>query len=302
MTKVSGDYSSFISKLQSKGLKTTSLGGNETNFKQYGDALSSKLKQEILQSFDKDEDYVLQQKVSQLFKNSNVMDSGSFISACQSLGLKCSVTYESTSYISDYKAGNFSGSVGNGSIAVYTISDGKGGEIKIADANGNGYLESEELFMNEILGDIGADIGAQGADNKDAVKDAEGAENGASQEDFNEKAESYMRKGLAQYEAEKLANILLDTNNLEYTGDYKPVSQDEFNEKVEEHLQNGSNRQLASELARAELDVEDMYYTGNGIQDTSESAEDGDITLSNAMPSVVGSGVDFSLDTDTDLV
>ena len=40
-----------------------------------------------------------------------------------------------------------------------TFKDANGGEIKIADANGNAALETDELFMNEILGGITTDIG-----------------------------------------------------------------------------------------------------------------------------------------------
>ena len=53
----------------------------------------------------------------------------------------------------------------NGAIAVYTFSDGKGGEIVIADANGNGGLETEELFANEILSGIASDLKADASKN-----------------------------------------------------------------------------------------------------------------------------------------
>ena len=44
----------------------------------------------------------------------------------------------------------------------YTIENislnGKGGEIVIADANGNGALEIEEVFMNKILTDVAGEF------------------------------------------------------------------------------------------------------------------------------------------------
>ena len=267
MTSVSGDYNSFISKLESQGLQTTWLASGETNFQQYADALSSDLKNEILQSFDNQQDYVLQQKLAELFKSTNVVDSGSFISACQSLGLSCSVEYVSTSYIVDYKSSQ-SGEVTSGAIAVYTISDGQGGEIKIADANGNGYVESEELFMNEILGDINNEISGGVNASNTALTGVDGTKNeGPSQEEFNAKVEEYILNGFSKEEAVRLANIVLKTENAQYTGTMESVSQDKFNEAVENHMRQGASRDNAIIVARAELHVNNMQYTGNGIED-----------------------------------
>ena len=166
------------------------------------------------------------------------MNQKSFISGCKSLGYEVKVEYVKTSYISDYKAGNFSNSVGTGSIAVYTISDGMGGEIKIADANGNGGLETEELFMNNILGDVMKDISIP-TNNNVAAQSVSPSSNSAQSVFENKNA----------------------TNTIETKKEEK-VSQDEFNNKVEEYLKKGYSEQIAILKAKTELNVMAMMYTG----------------------------------------
>lgn len=154
------NYNIFTQNLNASGIKTTWLRNNETNFEQYANALSSNLKQTIVNSFDCEQDYALQAQIANIYAKSgkSVINQGEFMNTLKSQGLAVTVKYEATSYISDYKAGNFSGAVKDGRIAVYTITDNKGGEIIIADANGNGALESEEIFMNQILEGISSDI------------------------------------------------------------------------------------------------------------------------------------------------
>lgn len=159
---VSGNYNDWITSLNSRGIKTTSLGKNEANFADYTNALSESLKQEIMASFDCDADYDLQAKLASLY-SSNVEQSGNIVSAAKQAGIQVSVQYVNTSYIVDNKKGGQyanNKSATNGSIAVYTFKDANGGEIKIADANGNGALETEELFMNELLSGVVSDISA----------------------------------------------------------------------------------------------------------------------------------------------
>lgn len=276
MTTGAVNYNTFISNLEAKGLQTTELYGDETNFQQYGEALGANTKQEIMQSFDNSQDYILQQQIAELFKNQSVMDEGAFVSACQSLGLSCSVEYESTSYISDYKAGNTSGSVSDGYIAIYTISDGKGGEIKIADANGNGSLECEELFMNEILGDISSGIMA-GASTGSAA--GTGAVKEITQDEFNQKVEEYLMAGFKKSEATSLANMILHTENKTYTGTYERVTQEVYNRTVEAYLADGFSLKAANSLAQAKLNVDDKSYTG---QETEKTDEDSDFEVSDS--------------------
>ena len=159
-------YDEFLQSIKARGLGTTALGNGEANFADYANALSSDLKEELLQSVgDEAGDAQLQSKVASLFGGKSVMQSNEIISAARSAGLQCSVEYRSTSYIVDNKFdGHYDKDVTNGSIAIYTFSDGNS-TIKIADANGNGALEAEEIFLNEILGDVTNGIGVSSAGN-----------------------------------------------------------------------------------------------------------------------------------------
>lgn len=161
VNSVSGNYNNWIADLNSRGIKTTHLGNGEANFANYTAALSDDLKQEIVASFDCEADYDLQAKLAGLYGSKSVMQSGDIVSAAKANGIQVNVQYVKTSYIVDNKAdGHYDTDVTNGAIAVYTFKDGNGGEIKIADANGNGALETEELFMNELLSGVVSDISA----------------------------------------------------------------------------------------------------------------------------------------------
>ena len=282
-TNTQMNYNEFLNKLQSQGLKTTYTEANEANFSTYGNALSDSLKSQIMDSFDRDEDYEIQANIAGLFKGkgSNFMDSDSFMAGCQSLGYSVNVEYQSTSYISDYKAGNYSNSVSNGAIAVYTISDGHGGEIKIADANGNGGLETEEVFMNNILGDVMKDISiptnassASAASSSSSSTSDNKEEEKVTQADYNEKVEEYLERGFSENLAKNLANSDLNVFNMIYTGkevDAKSeeskkeetVSQSEYNTNVEKYLKKGDSLSSASEKSSKDFDVQDMEYTGD---------------------------------------
>lgn len=159
-------YDEFLQSIKARGLGTTALGNGEANFADYANALSSELKEELLQSVgDEAGDAELQSKVAALFGGKSVMQSNEIISAARSAGLQCSVEYRSTSYIVDNKFdGHYDKDVTSGSIAIYTFSDGNS-TIKIADANGNGALEAEEIFLNEILGDVTNSIGVSSSEN-----------------------------------------------------------------------------------------------------------------------------------------
>lgn len=160
-----GNYSDWITSLNSRGIKTTGLGGGEANFADYTGALSESLKQEIMASFDCQADYDLQAKLAGLYGSKSVMQSGDIVGAAKAAGIQVNVEYVNTSYIVDNKKGGQyanNKNATNGSIAVYTFKDANGGEIKIADANGNGALETEELFMNELLSGVVSDISASG--------------------------------------------------------------------------------------------------------------------------------------------
>lgn len=231
-------YDDFVSEMNAAGIKTTNINSNEANFADYGNALSDDLKQRIMDSFDCEQDYELQSLIAGIYSDAgvSVLKSGQFVSACQSLGLSVNIEYQQTSYIPDYKAGNFSNQERNGSIAVYTISDGMGGEIVIADANGNAALESEELFMNQILGDINYEISANknvgasfssGAssssglsgveDSNSLFADKENADE-VEQKDYNAMVEKFLEQGLSMADAVKKADSKLKVDNMTYSG------------------------------------------------------------------------------------
>ena len=174
MVNAVSNYNEWVASLNARGIKTTHLGKGEANFADYTNALSDNLKQEIIASFDTDADYDLQSKLASLLGGKNLMQSRDIGKILQGSGISYSVQYVKTAYIPDNKAdGHYDKNVTNGSIAVYTFKDANGGEIKIADANGNGALESEELFMNEILSGVVSDIQAGGfgsANNAGAVQ------------------------------------------------------------------------------------------------------------------------------------
>lgn len=164
---VGKSYEEFLQSIKARGLNTTSLGNGEANFADYANALSSDLKEELLQSIgDEAGDAQLQSKVADLFGGKSVMQSAEIISAAKAAGLSCSVEYKSTSYIIDNKQdGHYDKDITNGAIAIYTFSDGNS-TIKIADANGNGALEAEEIYLNEILSGVTNSIGATTSQNQ----------------------------------------------------------------------------------------------------------------------------------------
>lgn len=229
-------YDQFVTEMHNAGIKTTHINEGEANFADYGNALSDEVKALVMDSYDCDADYDLQAKIAGIYADAgtNVLKSAQFINACRSLNLEVKVERIATDYIPDWKAGNKNNVIREGgTIGIYTISDGMGGEIVIADANGNAALETEELFMNQILGDINYEISATkgvGAkiDYSSGNYDAAVAENGLfgknADEITNEEYNTVVEKYYAQFndidEAIRRADI--ETNNfsgkLSYTG------------------------------------------------------------------------------------
>ena len=149
-----GEYDAYIANLQAAGVKTTGLRENEVNFAEYGAALSEELKQEILNSFDCEADYILQQEILALFQNDNDIKNADFATVLRKLGYEVSRETVRTSYIIDDKKSKAhgGGTLTEGGITVFTIRDPQtGAEIKIADTNGNGAIEAEEVIMNQFL-------------------------------------------------------------------------------------------------------------------------------------------------------
>ncbi len=294
-------YEEYQQYLKDAGLKTTHINSQygEANFFDYGAALSTELQDMIcnpnkynLDSSDDatdgfdENDKRLQAEVAALFKNKNVMQRGDFVETLRSMGYEVNVSYVKSSYIPDNKAdGHWDTNVSNASIGVYTISDGKGGDLIVADANGNGALEVEEVMMNHILDGVNADVMADikarqgvngitssGASNGDSDftnnTDNDGEE--VSQSEFNSIVEKYLEQGYGESLAEGMANGDLDIalHGMQYTGSMETaqeeqngVSQSEFNNKVNSYMSSGKSLAEATSLANSSLEV-DMEYKG----------------------------------------
>jgi len=156
------EHDEIIANLQEAGVKTTGLREGEVNFAEYGAALSDEVKQMILDSFDCEADYILQQEILALFTQNNDIKIGDFIRALSRMGYKVTQESVSTSYIIDDKksAAHGGGTLNeHGRISIFTITDpATGAEIKIADTNGNGAIEAEEVIMNQFLEGVSSKI------------------------------------------------------------------------------------------------------------------------------------------------
>lgn len=224
-------YGDFKASLEERGLKTTRTGQREANFADYGNALGGNVKQMVMDSFDNEQDYKLQSQLAAAFKNKNAVDMADIKSFCKANGIKCNVEYVKTQYIVDNKKGgkyaNNTNAI-NGNIAVYTFSDGQGGEIKIADANGNGALESEELFMNEILSGITSDIAAA-----NGMNSASSGQNSAQSIEKNKSSENLFDKK-DELKEKKEAEKTEEKENLKEEDNRIVVSQAKFEDLVKD--------------------------------------------------------------------
>lgn len=253
-------YDEFLQSIKARGLGTTALGNGEANFADYANALSSELKEELLQSVgDEAGDAELQSKVAALFGGKSVMQSNEIISAARSAGLQCSVEYRSTSYIVDNKFdGHYDKDVTSGSIAIYTFSDGNS-TIKIADANGNGALEAEEIFLNEILGDVTNSIGVSSSENG-----AQATQDGPSALDVAKMQQNLLleqiEKSRANQEeaAEKLEESRQKTQEL--------INSDDEETKVKKKDEADEEENLISQAKFEKLVLQEAIsgYSGNG--------------------------------------
>ncbi len=300
-------YEDFKKYLEDSGLKTTKINSQwgEANFFDYGAALSTDLQDMICNpnkyNLDADDDATdgfdendkrLQAEIAALFKNKNVMQRGDFVQTLRSMGYEVNVSYVKSTYIPDNKAdGHWDTNVSTASIGVYTISDGKGGDLIVADANGNGALEVEEVMMNHILDGVNADVMADikarqgingvvssGASNgqSDFTSNIDNEGKEVSQEDFNSQVEKYLEQGYGEALAENLANgdLNVGAHGMQYSGSMESkvegfnineddgISQTEFNKAVENLMHtNGKTYEEAIALANSELEV-DMEYKG----------------------------------------
>lgn len=308
MAKI-GSYDEFTKNLQEAGFRTTKINENrnEAGFDDYGFALSDDLQNLITSSFDNEQDYVLQAEVASIFKNSNTnyIHRSDFMAALRKMGYKVEWSSMKSTYLPDHKANNRMGkyNIQTASIGIYTISDGKGGEIVIADANGNGALEIEEVFMNQILSDIALDVdqikanfiegasvkgmggssGANSGDMQNAFETMKEEAEELAQEKFNSTVEQYLAQGDSLAEAEAQATISLKATGYSYTGTKtekeqkeEEVTQKDFNKKVEEEVDEDDDVKALGKSetkVNEELETDDLSYTGE-IKDEMKKKEE----------------------------
>ena len=172
------DYENEVKNSSSStGTQSTSLGSGQflsaglkdkyksntgyENFRKYFNDLSPNIVQDCLSTFDSQADLAMQQTIAEALYGSGraTVNINELQGILSSKGITVSTEYVSAQYRVDEFAVGGDGYVTNGAITVMTFKDANGGEIKIADANGNAALETDELFMNEILGGITTDIG-----------------------------------------------------------------------------------------------------------------------------------------------
>lgn len=175
------DYENEVKNSSSStGSQSTSLGSGQflsaglkdkyksntgyENFRKYFNDLSPNIVQDCLSTFDSQADLAMQQTIAEALYGSGraTVNINELQGILSSKGITVSTEYVSAQYRVDEFAVGGDGYVTNGAITVMTFKDANGGEIKIADANGNAALETDELFMNEILGGITTDIGNMG--------------------------------------------------------------------------------------------------------------------------------------------
>ena len=147
--------------LKQQGVRTTSINtsGGEATFVDYGGALNDKIKNAILNGgFGEDDGWdaaelAMQEDIANLFRSTgkSCMQTNDLIAILTKAGYKVDSQYMKTSYIVDNKASSNHLGATNGAINILTITDKDGNDIVIADANGNAAIETEELFLNEIL-------------------------------------------------------------------------------------------------------------------------------------------------------
>lgn len=284
-------YTEFVDKLHQAGNKTTRLGNGEADFQDYGNALDENVQAMITDSFDTDQDYELQAKIASIYQQygASVLQRGDFMKILRANGLEVSASSVRSNYIIDNKAtGKYNNSNidGNANIGIYTISDGKGGEIIIADANGNGALEIEEVFMNQILSDVAVDVDKikttnEGFSAKMPVSEIESIvaetekNNEVSQDNFNSVVESYLKMGLSETSSVMNAISRLDVeDNMKYTGNFLADAvkdeestvngkqkQSSFDKLVNSLVSQGKSLEEAVSIANEQMDV-DLEYTG----------------------------------------
>lgn len=144
----SNDYISSGKVHLSKDLETS---------KKIINSLDDSIKQELISSFDCEADYQLQKDIAAYFGSRTGINNHDLNGTININGKTIQVTSKKSEVAVDFY--NETNGMNHGAIDIFTFTDpSTGAEIKIADANGNGVIETEELFFNELLTDINTEI------------------------------------------------------------------------------------------------------------------------------------------------
>ena len=144
----SNDYISSGKVHLSKDLETS---------KKIINSLDDSIKQELISSFDCEADYQLQKDIAAYFGSRTGINNHELNGTININGKTIQVTSKKSEVAVDFY--NETNGMNHGAIDIFTFTDpSTGTEIKIADANGNGVIETEELFFNELLTDINTEI------------------------------------------------------------------------------------------------------------------------------------------------
>lgn len=144
----SNDYISSGKVHLSKDLETS---------KKIINSLDDSIKQELISSFDCEADYQLQKDIAAYFGSRTGINNHDLNGTININGKTIQVTSKKSEVAVDFY--NETNGMNHGAIDIFTFTDpSTGAEIKIADANGNGVIETEELFFNELLSDINTEI------------------------------------------------------------------------------------------------------------------------------------------------
>ena len=120
-------------------------------------SLDDSIKQELISSFDCEADYQLQKDIAAYFGSRTGINNHELNGTININGKTIQVTSKKSEVAVDFY--NETNGMNHGAIDIFTFTDpSTGAEIKIADANGNGVIETEELFFNELLTDINTEI------------------------------------------------------------------------------------------------------------------------------------------------
>lgn len=205
----SNDYISSGKVHLSKDLETS---------KKIINSLDDSIKQELISSFDCEADYQLQKDIAAYFGSRTGINNHDLNGTININGKTIQVTSKKSEVAVDFY--NETNGMNHGAIDIFTFTDpSTGAEIKIADANGNGVIETEELFFNELLTDINTEImntnnnpqeGLQQPDISDFFKD--------DNDNTSKEAESISKQEIDEIRLERIEElyreILEDTPNI----------------------------------------------------------------------------------------